>query len=145
MKPKWGQVCRENLNQREPFRNPQWWTCDYRRFVASAECAFVGRGGEVYDESRVFSSHGIGFQRDDFKPEPNSRGIGGHHKAVAHHIYSTYPTATGHFFNQVTRLFWLIMTLPADVPILIPSFGLSDQLVKILTKVSWFNYPRICR
>ena len=52
----------------------QWWSCDYRRFVATAECAFIGRGGEVYDNDRVFSAHGIGFRRDDFRPEPNKKG-----------------------------------------------------------------------
>ena len=133
MRPKWGQVCEGNVNKAEQFRTPKWWTCDYLRFVAKVRCAFIGRGGEVYDNTRVFSAHGIGFRKENYMPEKRS-DVGGRYQAVAHHIYSTYPTATGHFFNQITRLFFLLAVLPEDVPILLPSFGLSDQLRKILVR-----------
>ena len=112
--------------------------------MASTECAFIGRGGEVYDENRVFSAHGIGFRMKSFFPEPPPREPPKHFPAIAHHIYSTYPTATGHFFNQVARLFWLLMTLPEDVPILIPrshpiSSPAPQPTIRIPVTLPWFE------
>ena len=110
MKPKWGQVCSKNQNQKEPYRNANWWRCDYRSYVARTECAFIGRGGEVYDSGRIFSAHGVGFRQEGFQPEDSK--VGGYHDVVAHHIFAIYPTATGHFFNQLARLFYLVVALP---------------------------------
>ena len=132
MKPKWGQVCPKNMNRKEPFRNSRWWNCDYRSYVARTECAFIGRGGEVYDSDRVFAAHGVGFKSEGFLPE--NAPVGGYHDVVAHHIFAIYPTATGHFFNQLARLFYLLVALPPDVPILVPHFDLSVKLREILVK-----------
>ena len=32
MNPKWGQVCRDNLSKKEPYREPKWWSCELPSF-----------------------------------------------------------------------------------------------------------------
>jgi hypothetical protein len=61
--------------------------------------------------------------------------------ALAHHL-GVYPTATGHFFNQLPRLFMLLKTLPENVPIVMGKFGLSEALVKILVRLKIVKHNR---
>jgi hypothetical protein len=55
--------------------------------------------------------------------------------ALAHHL-GVYPSATGHFFNQLPRLFMLLKVLPDNVPIVMNKFGLSEALVKLLVRLN---------
>ena len=84
----------------------------------------------------TFPVHGVvtdNEARDGAQPKgENSYGFR-QFPALAHHL-AVYPDATGHFFNQLPRLFMLLHSLPPSVPIVMNKHKLSTQLVTILQR-----------
>lgn len=151
--------------------NPQgYYQCDVRHFVAAVRCGFVdigtlgrensldgpGKGkakkpktrvrypGLVHTANEAYPIHGVctdNMAREGAQPtSPNSYGFV-KLPAVAHHL-AVYPEATGHFFNQLPRLFLLLSVLPPDVPILVKRHKLMMEIIDILIKVGLVGRDR---
>mmetsp|Transcript_8297 Transcript_8297/g.10496 ORF Transcript_8297/g.10496 Transcript_8297/m.10496 type:complete len:456 (-) Transcript_8297:218-1585(-) len=133
-----------------------YYQCDARQFIAAVKCGFVDIGklgkdkgstskiktavkfpGLVFDDRATYPVHGVvtdieakrGAQPIESKPAQTLKL-----PVLAHHL-GVYPESTGHFFNQLPRLFLLLYVLPPSIPIVVKKHKLMVQLIQLLHRL----------
>ena len=156
----WSSVCRstKRLWHQCPYREdvalkPMYragagfWQCSARRYVAVLNCAYVDEDDVVFDEQTAYGRHVSGGPETNFRPKKTFPfNAVPHFDEIAVH-FGVGGAATGHFLNQLPRLFHLIVGTPPHVPIAIRSNAISERFVSFLIDaniVSPDRFRRFC-
>ena len=120
--------------------------CTRMSYIAKVECAFVELWGSVnkFVPGAVFDGRYV------YTPQPYSRPVRTDY--IPRHILKfdelavalyPYPDAKGHFVHEtLSRIVWLLKTLPKHIPILAPRMDWTERYYDVLNENGW-NTSRI--
>lgn len=111
--------------------------CDYRRYIARINCGFVDSDwttrdgpGEVFDATRIFPMHPLGWELKGPVPEPVVE-----FPQLANGLLSVYGSHFAHFSTEILPgLIFFLRHLPENVPILVDLRGVGKRWTELLVE-----------
>mmetsp|Transcript_20858 Transcript_20858/g.31956 ORF Transcript_20858/g.31956 Transcript_20858/m.31956 type:complete len:499 (-) Transcript_20858:1696-3192(-) len=117
-----------------------FWLCNYRRYIARIKCGKVDENDIISDSKYTYTRHVSGELEYDFKSTGATQSLPWYDEIAVH--FGVGSAATGHYLNQLPRLFQLIALVPQHIPIAVRSHSMADKFAHLFEKYGFVQPGR---